>query len=215
MPRRMRRRQYRRKPAYRRRMKKTNRAIARNVHYFKRKVVLGNITSICGPTGVTTPAASGFSFKLSDLPGSTEFTTLFDQYAITGVKLDFIPMADNISWQVANNGTGVSAPGGPLLISPDYDDTAAPASANVMLERQNTKVVPVGRRHRMYIKPSYNLESFAPTTAFSPRRGWIDTEFANVPHYGVKVWMAAPNINDTSFTYQLWATYYIKCKGVQ
>lgn len=184
------------------------------VFSFKRRVVLGNITSSCNASGVSTPAAYGASFQLSDLTSFTEFTTLFDQYKITGVKLDFIPFADNTTWQVANNGAGVSAPGGPLLITADHDDASPPASANEMLQKQTTKVVPVGRRHRMYIKPKFNLATYS-GGGVAPVSGWLDNGSTSVPHYGVKAWMAGPNIPDTSFTYQVWATYYIKCKGVQ
>ena len=146
-------RRYRRKPAYRRkRVMKRTRARISNVHAFKRKVVLGNVTAY-NNGGVTTNAASAFSFKLSDLPQYTDFTALFDQYKITGVKLDFIPFADNVSWEVASNGPTVAAPGGPLMIATDYDDVTLPASASEMLSRQNVKVIPVGRRHQMFLRP--------------------------------------------------------------
>ena len=205
-------RRYRRKPAYRRkRVMKRTRARISNVHAFKRKVVLGNVTAY-NNGGVTTNAASAFSFKLSDLPQYTDFTALFDQYKITGVKLDFIPFADNVSWEVASNGAAVAAPGGPLMIATDYDDVTLPASASEMLSRQNVKVIPVGRRHQMFLRPKYN--DVANSAAVVPSSGFIDCDTATAPHYGVKCWMAAPNVSNTSFTYQVWATYYVKLKGV-
>lgn len=205
-------RRYRRKPAYRRkRIMKRPGARVTNVHAFKRKVVLGNVTAY-NNGGVTTNAATAFSFKLSDLPQYTDFTALFDQYKITGVKLDFIPFADNVSWEVASNGASISAPGGPLMIATDYDDVSLPASASEMLSRQNVKVIPVGRRYQMFLRPKYN--DVANTAAVVPSSGFIDCDTAAAPHYGVKCWMAAPNIPNTNFTYQVWATYYVKMKGV-
>lgn len=205
------RKQNRRKP---RRYALRKRRLGDNVYSFKRRVVLGNISSSCNASGVGTAGANGYAFALADLTSYTEFTNLFDQYKITGVKLDFIPFADNISWQVANNGAGISAPGGPLLISADHDDSTPPASANEMLQKQTTKVIPVGRRYRMFIKPKFNVATYS-GGGIAPASGWLDTGSVSVPHYGAKAWMAAPNIPDTSFTYQVWATYYIKCKGVQ
>lgn len=210
---RSRQRRYRRKPAYRRKriMKRTRARLALNVHRFKRKVVLGNIIAL-NNGGATTNAATAFSFKLTDLPQYTDFTNLFDQYKITGVKLDFIPFADNVSWEVASNGAAVSAPGGPLMIAADYDDVSVPASASDMLSRQNVKVVPVGRRYQMFIRPKFN--DVANSTTVVPARGFIDCDTATAPHYGIKCWMAAPNVSNTSFTYQVWATYYVTLKGV-
>lgn len=209
---RSRQRRYRRKPAYRRKriMKRTRARLAMNVHRFKRKVVLGNIQAY--NNGSTFNAAAAFSFKLSDLPQYTDFTNLFDQYKLTGVKLDFIPFADNVSWEVASNGASVAAPGGPLLISVDQDDATIPASASEMLSRQNVKVVPVGRRHQMFLRPKYG--DIANTTTLAPATGFIDCDTPNTPHYGVKCWMAAPNVVNTNFTYQVWATYYVTLKGV-
>lgn len=207
-------RRYARKPAYRRKrmMKRGGASRQRNVHYFKRKVVLGNITA-SNLAGVGSNGARAITFKLSDLPQYTDFTNLFDQYAITGVQLDFIPFADNISWDVPGNGASIAFPGGPLLIATDYDDAALPASASEMLARQNVKVIPVGRRHKMYLRPKI-AETANSTTVVSRRAGWIDCDTPDSTHYGVKCWMTAPNIPDTNFNYQVWATYYVKVKGV-
>lgn len=216
MPRTSRPRRYRRKPAYRRKrmMKSRTRLLGSTVYSFKRRVVLGNISASCNGAGVGTPAAYGRSFALSDLVNYTEFTALFDQYKITGVKLDFIPFADNVSWEVASLANLTATPGGPLLIAPDHDDATPPADANEMLQRQDTKVLPVGRRHRMFIKPKYNVATYS-GGGVRPASGWLDAGSVGVPHYGVKAWMAAPNVPNSNFTYQVWATYYIKCKGVQ
>ena len=177
-------RRYRRKPAYRRKrlMKRTRARLNLGVHSFKRKVVLGNVQAY-NNAGVGVNAAVAFSFKLSDLPQYTDFTNLFDQYKLTGVKLDFIPFADNISWEVASNGASIAAPGGPLLVSVDMDDATAPASASEMLSRQNVKVIPVGRRFQMFLRPKYG--DVANTTTLAPATGFIDCDTPNTPHYGV------------------------------
>jgi hypothetical protein len=207
-------RRYRRKPAYRRKrmMKRGGARRQRNVHYFKRKCLIGNLQAY-NNAGVGTNAAAAYSFNLTQLPQYSDFTGLFDQYSITGVKLDFIPFADNISWEVASNGATIASPGGPLLLATDFDDASAPATANEMLSRQNVRIIPVGRRTTMFLRPKL-AEVANSSTTVSRSPGWIDCDTPNSPHYGVKAWMSAPNVPNTNFNYQIYATFYLKVKGV-
>lgn len=208
-----------RKPYNRRRanvVKRVNRSAA-GVHYFKRKLLLTNITASTSALGVPTPAAGTMTFNFSSLPSASEFTSLFDEYKLTGVKLDFLPLGDTINLPITSmtGTTGAFSPGGPLILAVDYDDSATPGSAAQLLEYQTSKVIPIPRRHRMYIRPKLAVDiNQGITTAYGARTGWVDTANASVPHYGVKYWMNAPSATSASYTYQVWATYYFACKGV-
>lgn len=207
-----------RKP-YRRRgnmVKRVNRS-ASGVHYFKRRVLIANIVASTSALGVPSPAAGALTFNLASLPSASEFTALFDQYKITGVKLDFIPLGDTINLPLTSmtGTTGALSPGGPLILATDYDDASTPGSSAQLLEYQASKVIPIPRRHRMYIKPRIAVEiNNGITTGYGARTGWVDSSYSSVAHYGVKYWMNAPSVSSASYTYQVWGTYYISCKGV-
>ena len=195
--------------------KRINRSAA-GVHYFKRKFVVANITASTSGAGVQTNARGALTFALSSLPSASEFTALFDQYKITGVKLDFIPFGDTVNVPITGSGTtSLMSPGGPLILAADYDDDSTPAAASNLLEYQACKVIPVPRRHRMYIKPKFATEIYnGVTTGYGARSGWLDCANSGVTHYGVKYWMNAPSALSSSYSYQVWATMYFACKGV-
>lgn len=197
--------------------KRVNRS-ASGVHYFKRKVILANITASTNAVGVQTPATGALSFSLSSLPNASEFTSLFDQYKITGVKLDFIPFGDSVNLPLASmsGSSSVMSPGGPLILAVDYDDNTTPAVASQLLEYQTCKVIPIPRRHRMYIRPKFATEVYRSGVAsgYGARSGWLDCSNSDVPHYGVKYYMNAPSAFSSSFNYQVWATMYFSVKGV-
>lgn len=195
--------------------KRINRS-ATGLHYFKRKFVVANITASTNAVGVQTNAAGALTFALSSLPSSTDYTSLFDQYKITGVKLDFIPFGDTVNLPITSmtGSSSLISPGGPLILAPDYDDATTPATASLLLEYQSCKVIPVPKRHRMYVRPKFAMEVYnGVSSAYGARSGWLDCANSNVAHYGVKYYMNAPSVASSSFTYQVWATMYFACKN--
>lgn len=215
----IRRRLLRRRPIRRMRKsaKRTNLGNA-GVHYFKRRYVVANITASTSAGGLQSNAAGALSFNLASLPNATEFTNLFDQYKIMKVKLDFIPFGDTVNLPIStmSGSTSLVSPGGPLITAIDYDDNTTPGAASDLLQYQNSKVTPVPRRLKMSLRPKFATEVYrsATTTGYGARSGWLDTDYANIPHYGVKYYMNAPSAVSSSFSYQVWAEMVIAVKGV-
>lgn len=136
------------------------------------------------------------NFIVSALPGSTDFSNLFDQYRIDKIELSFIlDLADG-----ALNTTTLYPR---LVIAPDWNDSTAPSTEDDVLQYQQAKVFQfnaVDREFVMVIKPKVASTVFrtAVTSAYQMiPAGFIDTGYLDVPHYGVKFFLN--NYNTTSF----------------
>jgi hypothetical protein len=127
------------------------------------------------------------------LPNYTEFTSLFDRWRITNVRLKF-HYASNIANGSAVPGTltGVALP--ILQIANDYDDAAPPASNVELLQRQNTKYWTLDstgpKNHSIAPKVILAGENSGAFTSFVVADGhpFIDCGTPNTDHVGVKLW---------------------------
>lgn len=155
----------------------------------------------------------GYNFQLSQLPNYSEFTSLFDRYRISGVKLKIIPTCDN-------NATGTSATyNAPrLYYCWDYDDSDAPITANQMMERDNVKIKQGLRVISTYSKPRAQMAIFNTglSTAYgdAQRKQWIDMGNTSVPHYGFKCWFESDSASTLVNTYKIYATMYLQLKNI-
>ena len=217
----IRRRLLRRRPLRRRYRKagaKRTNLSNRGVHYFRRRYVVANITSSTSAAGVQTNAAGALTFSLSSLPNASEFQSLFDEYKLMKVKLDFIPFGSEVNLPISSmsGSTSLVSPGGPLITAIDYDDNNTPAAAADLLQYQASKVTPVPKRLKMSLSPKFATEVYRSglTTGYGARKGWLDCANSDIPHYGVKYWMNAPSALSSSFSYQVWAEVTIAVKGV-
>jgi len=194
-------------------------AAARNLHYFKRTVRLTDL--LASATALTNvPIANAYSFNLNQLPNPTEFTNLFDQYKITGAKLVFTPGANNALYSPLS-GQSVAFGFNRFMSVIDYDDSSIPASESELMQYNTLKVTPPMRTHTRYLKPKIleALYNGTLSTAYQAARpGWVDVGNPSVPHYGVKVYCAAPTIagsTSSSITYNVYLTLYFACKNVR
>lgn len=162
-------------------------------------------------------ATFGQAFKLDDLPGYTDYN-LYDQYRINAIKIEFMTNYGNTTYI---DGAITNDANQPFLYTAlDYDDAAAPANKNVVLQRstarfhgriaQKTKVV-------RWLKPcvAQNFFQTALTTGYGARSApWLDVKNApSVPHYGLKgcVTSLSNNIgNDSKLV--IVATFYLEFK---
>lgn len=151
------------------------------------------------------------SFKLSDLENYTELSSLYDQYMITKVVLDF-------QWTL----TGVSDAGGigpnasyspQLNFIRDYTDSTVAVAADF---RESSRVIrkrlTANNPFRLALTPAVQSEVYesALATAYSPK--WhqrVSMADFNVPHYGVKFQILCPAL-DVGFV-QCTAKYYVSC----
>lgn len=214
----------RRNPMRKRKMPKRsrfgNRKLARQVHSFKRTAYLGTSTATISAAGIATPIATAHSFQLNQLPGVAEFQSLFDQYKITGAKISYTPAA---SEGILTPQASASAALGYSRVHSviDYDDASAPTSEDQLLEYGSHKSTAPFQTHTRYIKPKVLHEIYrsAVTTAYAPRSStYLDLTNADVPHYGVKVWVSAPNTffgTANTISYKVYMTLYFTCKNTR
>lgn len=213
---------YKRKPTYKRktwRKRKTARksmtskakAVNRSstgLHYFKRRCMLGAWNG----NSVDPHINGALSFKLNQIPNHTDFTSLFDQYRITGVKLTFYPVQD--SSQVGSVFEGFMPQ---LIYVVDRDDntTLAGNGSNTLMEYQSCQIRQLNRPVSVYIRnPSVAAEIYRSTTltAYSQQSRWLDCNYSDIPHYGLKFYFYS---GSPVYQVRVYATFYISCKGVQ
>lgn len=177
------------------------------VYSFKRMTQTTSINP--GAAGVN--AYGAFYYRLVDVPGYTEFTTLFDQYRMTGVKMKFVPRASqNVSTQSM----------GDLVYIIDYDDATAPTSQNQLLENQSVKVRQVfSRPFSVYIRPRTNFTVIGTSgnqTANIPIKTWLDCASPDANYFGLKwAWVNAASTLSPLPSIDIYITYYVQFRGVQ
>lgn len=197
------------------------------VHYFKRMVKISDVTaSFNSTTGVSTNISGTYVFGLDAVPNSTEFTSLYDQYKIRGVKLSIVPSGNTYMTSTVSGATGQYGFGRINSVL-DYDDSAPPVSENELLQYMTLKQTPGWKTHTRFIKPKVQFsvanDDAGGTVASAAPRGncWLDCGNPSVDHLGIKLWIPAPVNNpatgntSTSITYSVYATYYLAFKNVR
>lgn len=125
-------------------------------------------------------------FKLSDVMNSSEFTNLYDQFRIIGVKV-------YMDWTPYTGGavvvTDALAP--VVQLFPDYDDAATPTE-NAFRSRAIVKHFRMNNGTKTYFfKPAVlgvNYET-AVASAYTPKwNTWLDVADSATPHYSLKFW---------------------------
>lgn len=199
------------------------RKMARVSHSYKREVFLGQINTQVTSTGVTSNYSGGFAFRLSDLPNVSEYAALYDQYKITGIKFKVMPKSDNLA-QAANSNTISGF--GQIITVIDNDDAIAPTNKDDLLQYRTCKVTGPARKHSRYIVPKMlnTVYRTGLTSAYnSISCKWLDMSITDVPTYGIKLWIDPPVLNGLAATpyaalqvpYDVYATYYFKCKNTR
>lgn len=182
------------KRGYKRAAAKTN--VKRQTYFFKRRTFLNNIVSV----GINTPTLTSTTFSLGQLPGISDFTSLFDKYKITYVKM-MMKLVVDPSAQNANVSHYPT-----LYYCPDYDDNLTPASINDLREYGRTRmaVLRPDRYVTIRIKPAVLQEYFisaGQTSVASKWNQWVDMARTDIPHYGLKY--AIDNLFNLNSNYQL------------
>lgn len=167
------------------------------VQYFKRTVYLPAF--IVSSTVTNIPFVN--SFSLADVPNATEFTTLYDQYKITGVQFKLYPRFNSVDQNLS---------GGRVWTVLDYDDSNLPGSINELCQYQNVKCTNVSQIHSRFLKPKFNLTTGSANVPQS--KFWIDVASTSVPYRGIKGILEPTS---TSVAYDCKLTYYLAMKNVR
>jgi hypothetical protein len=172
---------------------------------FTRQVNKGQVTAQNGDT------TGSIAFALSDLPSSSDFTSLFDQYRIAQVTLKFVPAS-------AQFGPATTATDYPSILTViDLDDDGVPASADTLRQYGTCMTTQNAIYFERVLTPRFAVAAYSGAfTSYSQSLPgqWVDCASPNVVHYGVK-WATTP-ITVASGSYVLFnieATYVIQCRS--
>lgn len=181
--------------------------IKQPVQYFKRTLWLPDWLVTAG----TADNFASLKFNLSQLPQYTEFTQLYDQYQIKGVRVELIPQFDSAN-MASTSSTNIINQNYSCI---DYDDVGIPTSMDTIMQYQNVRRCPSTKVMKRFLKPKVATQvySTALTTNYSSKRNvWLDCNQPDTEHYGLKFgFTKSPNAQK----YSLRVIYYLAFKNVR
>lgn len=183
----------------------------KNISYIARTASMG-IYQMAAVTD--TWAKFDYVFRLSNLPGFGEITSMFDQYKITGIKITVYPR-----YRDQTLGQGTSAVAAPQIWICESDDGSDNLSTKIQAmqmgkaRRINDPYKPFSK----FIRPKFLVETAVGVgiAASHSKSGWLDTDNNQVNHYGFSIGGDCPGYGTTSFNplaFDLYAKYYMQCK---
>lgn len=181
------------------------------VFYFKRFAGMTSVTASADGTDTF----QNYQFRLADVPGFTEFTTLFDFYKIKAIKIKFLPQFTQYSASLLAANT---LPGSMRIFSIlDYNSISSP-TIDAMRQYQNCKITQYTRGHTRYFKPRLNLDTEGSGEAQFGKQPWINTDQSAVQYLGLRVAVdtnlyPAASIASGDILLRAEATFYLAFKS--
>lgn len=156
---------------------------------------------------------AGMTFRLANLETPADFTSLFDQYKIKGVKVKIIPLSDSAN---ANNNSFLPT----LYWRVDNDDGGFPTTEGSIREAQDVKTMRLNTPKSIYIPyPKSAVDTNGTVSAYgSVASRWINTTDSTAFHYGLKLWIKNADLRaqPTVITaFRIEVCYYLLFRGVQ
>lgn len=218
---------------YRRRgkvAKFSKRGLAGSIYTFKRfhTYTVSTANSVAeGNADVAWDDPSGYlglSFALNDVPNSTEFTTLFDQYRIKSISVKMTPIwtmiaGDNVD---ANDQDGVQNMIATYVY--DFDNITGVLDIEELnqYQRRHQKVLAGTKSKSMFLNPRAQVRVLtaggASTNALSSALQWQDCADSLVPYYGIRMLVKPINLAynpGDNFVLRLDFTYVMQFKNVR
>jgi len=216
---------FRRKKIYKRKYVRKGRRVRKfrvgstNHHRFTRYATGTDLITVSAGT-----AGQSFSLvnSLTAVANYTEFTNLYDQYKITGIKATFQLENNPDASAILNNGAVANSNNffPRIWYYVDNNDSTAPALIDC---KQHVKV-----RHRVlrpnammtvFFKPAVLNQVYqsALTSGYEAKTNqWISTANSSVPHYGLKGFIDTMLINiQQDMLIRVEYKYYLQFKDVQ
>lgn len=153
-------------------------------------------------------------FQMSSALDYSDMVKLFDRYKITGVKLSIQYLCN-----VGNpNSQGGMLP--TLFWAFDGDDSNPPAtSAEIQAKGYcHSKVLNANRPISIFVRPRVTKEVFAGLVGpgyTSEKACWLDANSVDVPHYGVKMYLADWVGDSPANCLRITPTYYFALRDTQ
>lgn len=179
------------------------------IQYFKRSSYTPNWVQ----TSNVADVFKNLTVTLNGLPSSSEFTNLYDQYKIRGVKFTLIPRF-NVAQATDGNTAPFQLPSQIYSVL-DFDGNF-PVTINDMFQYENLKMSRGTALHKRYFKPAVLPQVFnGITTGYSISKNmWIDCQNDAIPHYGSTI--CIPQVNATEpLGYDLKVDLYVAFKNVR
>lgn len=172
------------------------------IHTFKRSYYIPSYATV-----TTANVYGAYAFNLNDVPNASEFTALFDQYRINSVRWRLIPRGSSSEAGTNNNV-------GKIFTVLDMDDGVAPTSIDTLCQYPNMKTTRTTSDHTRTLRPAFASTVYNTSTlsAYGQRRGWLDCDYSQVPHYGVK-WAIQGTAGAQIF--DLLIDYSVSFKGIR
>lgn len=159
---------------------------------------------------------ASMQFRLGNIQTPGDFQSLYDQYKITGVKVNIIPLSDSATSQ--SSGYLPS-----LYWARDNDSAGSvPTTEASLRERQDVKTLRLTGPRSIYIKYPKQLVD---TTVQGGvvlnslnATGWIDCNDQNVMHNGLVMWFKNVDLRvqpTTVTAFRFECTYYLKFRNPQ
>lgn len=226
---------FRRRRVFKRRFVRKSRSFGRRkrignqVYTFKRTWTTATLIA----AGSTAPYLGTFGFQLSQLPSDTDFTNLYEQYKISGVKMKFYqPYQNGAASMTTQAGSTVTTQ--PMIRMHSAFDPNDNSSAGISALQQYSTYrcqeltsPTIGKQGclKFFYRPKVAAlvanASLVASGYGSPKSMWLDCDYPSIVHYGFK-WAFEPIYSDgTAFQFTqaiqipVSLTYYLKFKGTR
>lgn len=147
------------------------------------------------------PALVGQTYRLNQLPNSTDFTNLFDMFRIAKIEVEWYPEYTELT-DAAPLSNAVNVRFNSAI---DPTDGSAPSSVNDLLEYSTLKSTGVTKVHKLSFVPSI-LMSGTPCSCMVP------SSAPATPHYAVKI---AVQPTGVAMVFRSRAKFYLECANVK
>ena len=173
------------------------------IHFLKRHADY-SVLSVSNTLG----ANAGYTFRLSNIPGYTEFTSLYDQFKICGIKVTFRPPVTQRSSLATVDNPNANVR---FFSAIDYNDSTAPTSSDDVRQYENCKVTSFHQQHVRYIPEPKFVNTSGQTVS-----DWLSTNNPTTIWYGLKVWVD-PSLQTTTLTsdYTMECIFYLCFKNIK
>lgn len=191
--------------------------------------------AIDGPAGWALGAPSGdynqtyqfggaMQFQLNQCVEWKDFGNLFDKYRIKGVKVTIIPLGQPSTNAAPAILANTNYP--TIAIAVDNDDATTPSTWEQVAVRQDCKIKRLNKPISVYIKSPKVATSIYDgiTSAYMQQTGYVNTDYADVPHYGLKFFIRdcplpqppqAGAINGANVMFRVVTKFYLAMKDPQ
>lgn len=147
------------------------------------------------------PSVGIFNFSLSDLPSSSEFTSLFQLYRLDEINIKFRPEYTELTdAALVSNAVNVGFNSAVSVIG------STPSSVTDVLQNSNCSTTSITQEHNVRFRPALLMDGTSPCYCFvstaSPSSNWYGLQFG-IPATGV------------AMTFRATVVYRVSLRGPQ